>query len=335
MKKIIILTLITIGALPSFGQAIGNAIYQKMLDAPHFENKPGDGKTHKTLYGRTLSLESTALMNVVPDAHIVVFTMVQLGTTAQEATELLDSKINPIKSKLSAIGIQMEDIVLDMVSFVPRYEDTLGKKRFSTTYTEIPKGFELKKNIHIRYENHELLDRIIAICAAHEVFDIADVKYVLLNSEKNKQELRTKMLKHLSEKIAFYHQLNIQDSIEIKTINEELKELYPMDSYEKYTAFSSSSYEAINSKKKRVKNLSKATKNTSLFYNPINAKYFDIVLNPNVLKPTVQYTYKITVNYALPTPVKVTEPPQIVEKIVTQKEYILITPKGETKVLEF
>ena len=36
MKKIIILTLITIGALPSFGQAIGNAIYQNMLDAPFY-----------------------------------------------------------------------------------------------------------------------------------------------------------------------------------------------------------------------------------------------------------------------------------------------------------
>lgn len=334
MKKIIAIAL-TIITFNSFGQAIGNAIYQKMINAPTIDNGPGNGKTQRILQGRTLTLESTALMNVIPDAHIVVFTMVQLGVTAQEATDLLDSKINPIKTKLKVLGIEKDDIVLDMISFVPRYEDTLGKKRFSTTYTEIPKGFELKKNIHIRYKNHELLDRIIAVCASHEVFDIADVKYVLLNSEKNKQELRGKMLKHLSEKIAFYHQLNIQDSIEIKAINEEIKELYPMDSYEKYTAFSSSSYQAVNSKKKRIKNLSKATKNTSLFYNPINAKYFDIVLNPDVLKPTVQYTYKITVNYALPLPEKTPEAPQVVEKIVTQKEYILITPEGETKVLEF
>jgi uncharacterized protein YggE len=330
MKKILTLVL-TITTITSMGQAIGNSVYQKMLNAPVTSFDTGGGKTHRSLNGKVLSLEANALMNIVPDAQIVVFAMVQLGSTARDATTLLDSKIDPIKAKLKKIGIESKDVVLDMVSFTPRYEDTLGRKRFSTTYTEIPKGFELKKNLHIKFKNHELLDEVIAICADHEVFDLADVKYVILDNEKNKKILRDKMLKHLSEKVAFYHQLKVQDSVEINYINEELQEFYPMDHYHQYTAYSSSSYQAVKGKKK-ARNVSKVTKNQSVFYDPINAKNFDIVINPGELKPTVQYTYKITVNYLLPTKPKAD--PQIVEKIVEKKEYILITPQGETKVLK-
>ncbi|MBL4706502.1 MAG: SIMPL domain-containing protein [Flavobacteriales bacterium] len=333
MKKILTI-LLALTTLTSMGQAIGNSVYEKLKNAPFTTPELPGGKNHRSLNGRMLSIEANALMNVVPDAHIVVFAMVQLGATAQEATTLLDTKIAPIKAKLKALGIKNDEIVLDMVSFVPRYEDTLGKKRFSTTYTEIPKGFELKKNLHIRYKNHDLLDKIIAICAAHEVFDMADVKYVVLNSEKNKRELRDKMLAYLSDKIAFYHQLKVQDSIVINSINEELQEFYPMDHYHQYTAYSSSSYQAVKGKK-RTRNISKVTKNTTVFYDPIIAKNFDIVINPGELKPTVQYTYKITVNYVLPIPPKVKDEDQVVEKIVEKKEYILITPQGETRVLKF
>ena len=333
MKNSITLLLIAISSL-GYSQTAGNYVYEKMKNTATNPGGPGD-KNVRSLNSRSLTIEASALMNIVPDAQIVVFTIVQLGESAQEATELIDSKLTPIKTELNALGIRNSNIVVDMISFIPRYEDTVVKKRFSKTFTEIPKGFELKKNIHIKFKDHELIDKIIAICASHEVYDMAKVEYVVLNNEENMLTMRDKMLKHLGDKIAFYHDLEVQDDIDIIQVNEKSNEYYPQDRYQRYTAHSSSSYDALGNTKKKKRGVKRVSKNTSIFYDPLSTKNFDVVMNPGIIEPTVQYTYTLNVIYTLPVAKKdVVYKDKIVEKIVTEKEYILISPTGETKVLQ-
>jgi len=334
MKNLLTLLFIFGISTSTFSQTAGNYVYEKMKNMSSNFGGPG-GKNIRSLNSKTLTIEASALMNIVPDAQIVVFTIVQLGGSAQEATELIDSKLNPIRAGLNQIGISNANIVVDMISFIPRYEDTVVKKKFSKTFTEIPKGFELKKNIHIKFKDHELIDRIIAICASFEVYDMAKVEYVILENEENMLTMRDKMLKLLGDKIAFYHDLEIQDEIEIIQVNEKTNEYYPQDRYQSYTGHSSSSYEALENKKKKKRGVNRVSKNTSIFYDPLSTKSFDIVMNPGIIEPTVQYTYTLNVIYTLPTAKKdVVIKEKIVEKIVTQKEYILISPTGETKVLQ-
>ena len=334
MKNLLTLLFVFGISTSNFSQTAGNYVYEKMKNMPSSFGGPGD-KNVRSLNSKTLTIEASALMNIVPDAQIVVFTIVQLGESAQEATELIDSKLNPIKAGLNQIGISNSNIVVDMISFIPRYEDTVFKKKFSKTFTEIPKGFELKKNIHIKFKDHELIDKIIAICASYEVYDMAKVEYVILDNEENMLTMRDKMLKHLGDKIAFYHDLEIQDEIDIIQVNEKTNEYYPQDRYQSYTGHSSSSYEALGNKKKKKRSVNRVSKNTSIFYDPLSTKSFDIVMNPGVIEPTVQYTYTLNVIYTLPTAKKdVVIKEKIIEKIVTQKEYILISPTGDTKVLQ-
>lgn len=334
MKNLLTLLFIFGISTSTFSQTAGNYVYEKMKNMPSNFGGPG-GKNVRSLNSKTLTIEASALMNIVPDAQIVVFTIVQLGGSAQEATELIDSKLNPIRAGLNQIGISNSNIVVDMISFIPRYEDTVVKKKFSKTFTEIPKGFELKKNIHIKFKDHELIDKIIAICASFEVYDIAKVEYVILENEENMLTMRDKMLKHLGDKIAFYHDLEIQDEIEIIQVNETTNEYYPQDRYQSYTGHSSSSYEALENKKKKKRSVNRVSKNTSIFYDPLSTKSFDIVMNPGIIEPTVQYTYTLNVIYTLPITKKdVVIKEKIVEKIVTKKEYILISPTGDTKVLQ-
>ena len=334
MKNLLTLLFIFGISTSTFSQTAGNYVYEKMKNMSSNFGGPG-GKNIRSLNSKTLTIEASALMNIVPDAQIVVFTIVQLGGSAQEATELIDSKLNPIRAGLNQIGISNANIVVDMISFIPRYEDTVVKKKFSKTFTEIPKGFELKKNIHIKFKDHELIDRIIAICASFEVYDMAKVEYVILENEENMLTMRDKMLKLLGDKIAFYHDLEIQDEIEIIQVNEKTNEYYPQDRYQSYTGHSSSSYEALENKKKKKRGVNRVSKNTSIFYDPLSTKSFDIVMNPGIIEPTVQYTYTLNVIYTLPTAKKdVVIKEKIVEKIVTQKEYILISPTGETKDLQ-
>jgi hypothetical protein len=333
MKNLLTLLFVFGISTSNFSQTAGNYVYEKMKNTPSSFGGPGD-KNIRSFNSNTLTIEASALMNIIPDAQIVVFTLVQLGESAQEATELIDSKLNPIKAGLNQIGISNSNIVVDMISFIPRYEDTVINKKFSKTFTEIPKGFELKKNIHIKFKDHELIDKIIAICASYEVYDMAKVEYVILDNEENMLAMRDKMLKHLGDKIAFYHDLEIQDEIDIIQVNEKTNEFYPQDRYQSYTGHSSSSYEALGNQKKK-KSVSRVSKNTSIFYDPLSTKSFDIVMNPGIIEPTVQYTYTLNVTYTLPTAKKdVVIKEKIVEKIVKEKEYILISPTGETKVLQ-
>ena len=334
MKNLLILLFIFGISTSTFSQTAGNYVYEKMKNMSSNFEGPG-GKNIRSLNSKTLTIEASALMNIVPDAQIVVFTIVQLGGSAQEATELIDSKLNPIKAGLNQIGISNSNIVVDMISFIPRYEDTVVKKKFSKTFTEIPKGFELKKNIHIKFKDHELIDKIIAICASFEVYDMAKVEYVILENEENMLTMRDKMLKLLGDKIAFYHDLEIQDEIEIIQVNETTNEYYPQDRYQSHTGHSSSSYEALENKKKKKRSVNRVSKNTSIFYDPLSTKSFDIVMNPGIIEPTVQYTYTLNVIYTLPITKKdVVIKEKIVEKIVTKKEYILISPTGDTKILQ-
>ena len=328
MKKIIIASFLLSSI--AFGQNAGNAIYTKLQD--HSIGQPATQKTNDYLRNKMISININGLINVEPEAQIAVFSLVQLGQDANEARSLLSSKTDPILKKLVEIGIPRKDIALDMISFIPRYEATVEKKVFSKSFTEIPKGFELKKNLHIRYKNHELLDQVIAICAEHEVFDLAKVEYVIKNPEEQKQKLKEALLKSVSQKIAFYHQLKVQDSIVIHTITEQNQEYYPEDRYQNYTAFSSSSFDAVINQKKGIKNVTRATKNKTIFYDPVSTRNFDIILNPGGITPKIQYASNLTITYYLPEKTKKVEV-KPVALIEPKKEIILITPNGELKEL--
>jgi len=42
---------------------------------------------------------------------------------------------------------------------------------FSKTYTEVPKGFEMQKNLHIKFNDENLLDDIMTFAANNEIYD--------------------------------------------------------------------------------------------------------------------------------------------------------------------
>ncbi len=53
--------------------------------------------------------------------------------------------------RVKAQGVKEKDVFTDMLSFVPVYEIETTRKLFSKTYQEVPAGFEIQKNIHIRF----------------------------------------------------------------------------------------------------------------------------------------------------------------------------------------
>ena len=261
------------------------------------------------------------MKNIKADTYVAIFSTNQTGKTTQEVNELLNLRIKSTKEKIKAIS---ENIVFytDMISFVPIYEYEVEKKIFSRkTYNEIPKGFELKKNIHIKFNKHSNIDKIISICAENEIYDLVRVDYFVENMEKHKNEIRTKAQKILEEKKTFYQTvLNMDFSKLDKELIDGYTVYYPVEKYNSYQAYSSNSLNIDSKSKVNTQN-----KSTTAYYMPVFDKSFDFVINPVIVEPVVQIIYDIKLKIKFEEKQKETE---------IEKQYFFITPNGEMKKLQ-
>jgi len=204
-----------------------------------------------------------------------------------------------------------------MVSFVPQYEYEVDKKIFSKTYNEVPVGFELKKNIHIKYSNPNDLNAIVSTLTGSEIYDLVRVDYFSNNLETIKKELMTKARSLMQEKLKTYQALMGQklDSLD-KQVIDGFRAVLPVEMYQSYQAYNSSS---LNISKAKAVNT--ADKSRTQYYQPIFDKEFDFVVNPTIFEPAIQVLYEIRLNINLEK-----------EKPVNPaKEYILLTPNGDMK----
>lgn len=265
-----------------------------------------------------------ALANQRADTYTVIFNAVQLGKTAEETNTALKNRLDPFIADVKAIGVKPEDVYVDMVNFLPKYEFDVFKKLFSKrTYTEIPIGFELQKNVHIRFSNPSTLDQIVETAARHEIYDIIKVDYFIKDQKAVYAQLRQAALNYVGEIKNAYKSLYNLDSAYVITA-ENTWVAYPGDRYQSYQAFSTQSLDASQRADSKVE---RADKPVSQFYDAIAANDYDIVLNPDILEPCVQFSYNLIVRYTR-------RERQVPVKETVRKEFILVTPTGEVKTLK-
>ena len=314
MKKGIALVLLVMMVGLAYGQSSGNINYQNQTRYPDnssFVPFP----TNSDLY-----LTAKGMANLKADAYVAIFSLTQVGKTVEEVNTLIDSRIN---QSLEQIGKKTGvETIVDMISFVPTYEYELEKKIFSKkNYNEVPSGFEVKKNIHIKYSKPEDLNDMMAILAKAEIYDLVKVDYFSNQIETVKKDLMNKAKIILQEKLKNYQSIlgeNL-DTAE-KRLIDGYKVVFPVDMYQSYEVFSSSS---LNPKKNAQ--INQADKSTTLYYQALLDKDCDFVINPSPVEPVVQVVYEIKMLI-----LRTKEAP----KKTTEKEYFLISPTGELKSLK-
>jgi len=315
MKQLIILIFTISLSNASFSQVSGNINYQNQVR--YSDNNINLNPSHNSI-----TVNVKGLANVKADSYVAIFSTTQVGKTAKEVNEIIDTRINQALEKIK-IKPNVKTYV-DMISFVPVYEYKVEKKIFSKkTYNEIPAGFELKKNIHIEYKDPNLLNEIISILVSVEVYDLVRVDYFSTKLESIKKELRIRSKTILQEKLKNYGQILAKnlDSLNNKSMIDGYKVVLPVEMYKSYQSYNSSS---LNLKKSA--NINIASKSKTLYYQPIIDKEFDFVINPIILEPVIQVIYEVKIIIG-----------QINEKKISEnksnKEYILITPNGDLKSL--
>jgi len=276
-----------------------------------------------SIQGNMLVLEVNAMMNMRADSYLAIFNVTQLGQSAEEADSMMNMRINGLVQRVKAQGVKEKDVFTDMLSFVPVYEIETTRKLFSKTYQEVPAGFEIQKNIHIRFTDARILDKLVTAAAKEEIYDLVKVDFFVGNQSASFDTLRMFATKLMQQKLANFEKLGLKVTESHRTAAEKNGAYFPLD---RYTAYQSRSQSSLNSRRKGQL-VNDVKKSNTLFYNKVPYGNFDIVLHAEITEPPVQYTYNLTMQCQLPEAF----PKKEVKEII---KYMWITDKGEVKELK-
>ncbi|UOE37091.1 SIMPL domain-containing protein [Chryseobacterium oryzae] len=317
MKKLILSSLVSLSSFV-FGQVSGNINYQNQQNSQYQFRYPDYNINIGSPSSNDIFVNIKGLANVKADQYVAIFSLTQVAETAEEVNHLIDKRINSSIAQIKLLkGI---DTFTDMISFVPVYNYEVENKIFSKkTYNEVPKGFELKKNLHIKFSDPTKLNELIMILSKNEIYDLVRVDYFANNLEAVKKELMNKAKLSLQEKIKNY-ELMIGETFtnSAKSLSDGYKIVLPVEMYKSYEAYNSSSFSFTKSA-----NVNQVNKSTTMFYQPIMDKEFDFVINPTILEPVIQIMYEV----------KILITKEKKQESKDNKNYILITPNGEMKDL--
>lgn len=314
-------------------QIKGNApvVYgQKVMSSADLGNAQVYGATttfrqQQLVPNANITIDVKALNNVVADAYTAVFNLVQIGETSQDTNNLMNERVNKVKTELITHGINSNDIVIDVISFVPVYETVVEKKLFSKKYNEVPVGFELQQNIHVKFSKVNQFEKILSACANNEIYNLVKVDYFIEDIKTVYTNLRAEILKVLKEKQQFYKDLGF-DLTGYKPIIADTKYCYfPKEFYKHYEAFACTSLEAI----KKNQGVLTAEKQISYYYDPLSFKAYDVVLNAAIVEPVIQVGMEIKLQYA-ERPKE--EAPK--EKEVIKNKFFMVSDEGTINVKE-
>ncbi len=317
MKKIILGSIILLISTCLFAQSVGNAIYNTKYESFKTTNV-------NILNHNQVDIQADIMINMKATSYTAIFSVTQNGLTSAITDSLMDIRLNTVKAGLLESGIKKDNIHIDVISFVPIYSLELKNKKFSKTINEIPVGFQMKKNIHILFYNHDQLSNIIALMAKSEIYDIVKVDYNLADIQAAHNELRKAALEVIKTKKELYKELGLH--LEVQNMADGFGSAYPIERYSNYTAFHmGSSVEEVKAAKRRKKYardiyvngknakvsikgrdiddtkyiIRRSEKNKTIYYKKIAYNKFDLVLNADFTEARIQIYYTLKVRHTV------------------------------------
>lgn len=321
-----------------FAQVAGNILYNSSARW-EFQNQTEILRA-TTANHNEVRFELNAMWNVQADSYLAIFHVTQAGSDAREADSLINARINRFKDQIALKKLEDVEVVIDMLSMVPVYHVEVTKQLFSKTYTEIPAGFEIQKNIHVHYKDPNVLDQIITAAALQEIYDLIKVDYNVKDMSSIYDSLRDLTTELLEKRVKQYEDMGIELDTRWRVVSDKQGVYFPLDRYTSYESVSSTSIEATQKKRRPGEEyVPRRKKNKTHFYNKVPFAGYDIVVNPEVVEPAVQYVYNLQITFYRDRPLKEEkeekpkEQPKPIKETIIEKEYILVTPEGAIKPL--
>ena len=292
------LALASLAAVPrvSLGQASGNVGYSQSGAKARAEqserNKRALTPPDLPPTNTSMFVEAQVLMNVLADEFVAVFGISQDGVTVAEANAKMDAAVKGFTDALKTVDIGEKDIFVDFVLQPKIYEFELT----GDLAREKLAGFEVKKNVSVRYTDRTMLDRLVVVAAGVKVFDLVKVDYVVKDIGAVEEKLMAEAAAIVKQKVERYDKLlgiKVQPSAQIYAERSAIH--YPSTLYDSYTAAES---EAIGVRPNTQRyTVQQARKGRTFVFNGLDGDGFDKVINPVIVEPVVQFTLYLKVKY--------------------------------------
>jgi uncharacterized protein YggE len=306
MKRLLPLIpfLILLLSADCFAQASGNVGYSQggsgraRADANE-RNKRSVQKDDQPPTATTMFVDASVLMNVKADQFVAVFGLLQECATVAECNQKMDATVAGFKSGLKGLGVNDADVYVDFASQNKIYGYELAGNRAIEKLV----GFELKKNVTIHYRDRDMLDRLTVLASQSKIFDLIKVDYIVSDTAPIQSRLMEEAAKIVEQKTARYQRLlGIKLRPPAQVYAEKPSMYFPTEMYDSYSAYESEDIEQNSDELKQKYTVKNARKSRTFFFNPLDADGFDLVVNPVVIEPVVQFTLYLKVKYEIEQP---------------------------------
>jgi uncharacterized protein YggE len=292
MKKILLLLIIICACgFAGHAQEAGNSVYGTA-------RRKTSGVTVGNLYSvdqkdsvQSSFVEANVLLNVKADEYLAVFGVAQEGVTLLEGNKKIDAQVNDFLNALKGLGVNSNDIFIDFITQNRVYDFGIA----GNTAKEKLSGFEVKKNIAVRYKEKALLEKMLAAASKSSIFDLIKVDYVVSDMTGMRDKLLEEASKIVKKKEENYARLLGVKMRPSSVYQEKYNAFFPSEMYNAYVAYESGSVEN-SSRDLRVVEKRKAN---TFYFNPLHASEFDSIINAPGAEPVVQLTLYLKVKYLL------------------------------------
>lgn len=269
-------------------QIMGNA------NLNHYSNAIGKAATTTVaLSDSTFMVEARILYNANENGYIAHFGVAHEAATVLACNEAIDKRIAQFTKALEALGITSANYYVDFVSQTKVYDYEI----VSSIAHEKESGFEIKKNVIVRYTDKKLIEQLINTASKYDIYDLVKVDYLVDDLAKIKEIMFEEAVKQIKAKKSRYLALtDLKLESESQIISEEYTAYYPLEMYENYTAYGASHITASGYSYSRLEKV-EARKMETHYYQPLLPADYDYTVNPLSLEPHVQFVYIIKVKY--------------------------------------
>ncbi len=291
MKKIFLLSVYFFFPLFIFAQVSGNQVYNNYSRHTYFSGK--NTPEQLALSDSTFLIQANILKKVKADYYVAVFGVTQVGKTPEECNKKMNNKIESFLKGLDKLDVNPEYIYVDMVAQVPLYE---YEKKISVAEEHFI-GFELKKNVIIRFDNIALLEEFMKIAAKDSIYDLIKVDYRIKNRQKVYDELFDEAVKIINKKKQKYVQLtNARLHPQSQIYAENFITYTPSELYDDYKAYSGNQY---TQRWKSTTDKLSARKLATFYYNGLEFSGFDKILNAGIIEPCLEFVMTLEVKFKM------------------------------------
>ena len=303
MKKQFLLTalIISTSAL-SFAQIGGNQVYANSHSSNNSYNylstKNGGGTVSSIQStDHLLTITSSVLLHQVADRYLLTVGLNQEAETVLACNTAINKRITEVLNGLKKLGIKTEDTYVDFVTQTKVYDYEVGQSEAR----QLERGFEIKKNINIHFEDILLMDQIVEICASEEIYDIINIEYLIDDINSVYERLFEEAMAVAEARKKTFEKYGSRSlSSKYRVVSDNFRSVFPKTQYKQYEAKESSDLNIYQSNNRYANYVRKeARKNRTFYYEGLSTGNFDKVIGMRNPQIGVQHALTLTVEYQL------------------------------------